>query len=295
MNLITETEDSAVFNNGGEMLKRVITGICIIAVSVPIIIFSNTWLFPIAIALISVLCIYELAHCMGLHKNFFMIAPLYICGLAFPFLQRIFDNVIDVASIAIMAVIFYVSYLFCYVIFSHGKIAYPDICTLGLTSLYILFSLNMIVYIRDYNGYIAFFILIGSWVTDAMAYFTGRLFGKHKLAPDVSPKKTVEGSIGGTVLGAAIFVLTGFLIDLFAENVTPNYIYLAISGIIIALVSQAGDLIMSVIKRHYKIKDFGNIFPGHGGMLDRMDSVFSVTLGLQALIMFTHLTGISLL
>lgn len=277
------------------MIKRVITGACIIAALIPIIIFSNTWAFPCIIALISLLSIYELAHCMGLHKRIAMTAPLYIFGAAFPFLLRIFDDTLQLASIAVISIVFYVSYLFCCVIFSHGKVTYPEICTLCLTGLYILFALNMLIYIRDYNGYVAFLILIGSWVTDACAYFTGRLFGKHKLAPDVSPKKTVEGSIGGTVLCAAAFALTGFIVSLIDTGVTPNYIYLIISGLIIAVISQAGDLIMSVIKRHYGIKDFGNIFPGHGGMLDRMDSVFSVTLGIQMLVMFSMLTGISLL
>jgi phosphatidate cytidylyltransferase len=78
------------------------------------------------------------------------------------------------------------------------------------------------------------------------------------------------------------------------KAVDPNLIFLFIGGIIIAIISQIGDLIMSVIKRHYGIKDYGKIFPGHGGMLDRMDSVFSVALGMQAIIMITHLTGISL-
>ena len=277
------------------MIKRVITGACIIAALIPIIIFSDTWAFPCIIALISLLSIYELAHCMGLHKRIAMTAPLYIFGAAFPFLLRIFDDTLQLASIAVISIVFYVSYLFCCVIFSHGKVTYPEICTLCLTGLYILFALNMLIYIRDYNGYVAFLILIGSWVTDACAYFTGRLFGKHKLAPDVSPKKTVEGSIGGTVLCAVAFALTGFIVSLIDTGVTPNYIYLIISGLIIAVISQAGDLIMSVIKRHYGIKDFGNIFPGHGGMLDRMDSVFSVTLGIQMLVMFSMLTGISLL
>jgi phosphatidate cytidylyltransferase len=136
--------------------------------------------------------------------------------------------------------------------------------------------------------------LVGAWVTDAMAYFTGRFLGKHKLAPDVSPKKTIEGSIGGTVFCAIAFVLMGLVVKALVKDSSPNYIYLAISGLVIAVVSQAGDLIMSVIKRHYNIKDFGNLFPGHGGMLDRMDSVFSVALGMQAIIMITHLTGISL-
>lgn len=277
------------------MIKRVITGACIIAALIPIIIFSNTWAFPCIIALISLLSVYELAHCMGLHKKIAITAPLYIFGAAFPFLLRVFDDTLQLASIAVIAIIFYVAYLFCCVILSHGKIAYPEICTLCLTGLYILFALNMLIYIRDYNGYVAFLILVGSWVTDACAYFTGRLFGKHKLAPDVSPKKTIEGSIGGTVLCAAAFALTGFIVSLIDKGVTPNYAFLVISGLIIAVISQAGDLIMSVIKRHYGIKDFGNLFPGHGGMLDRMDSVFSVTLGIQMLVMFSMLTGISLL
>lgn len=294
MNLTTATVDSAACNEEITMLKRIITGICIIAALIPIIIFSNTWVFPIVMALISVISIYELAHCMGLHKRFVMLAPLYIFGLAFPFLQRALDDIIKVAIIAMMAVIFYVSYMFCVAIFSHGKITYPEICTFCLTSIYILFSLNMIIYIRDYNGYIAFLILVGAWVTDAMAYFTGRFLGKHKLAPDVSPKKTIEGSIGGTLFCAIAFVLMGLVVKALVKDSSPNYIYLAISGLVIAVVSQAGDLIMSVIKRHYNIKDFGNLFPGHGGMLDRMDSVFSVALGMQAIIMITHLTGISL-
>ena len=278
------------------MLKRVITGICILAVAVPIIIFSNTWVFPCAIALISIFCVYELAHCMDMHKNIVITAPLYIFAVAFPFLQRIkiFENDVYVAQIAVMAIIFYVAYLFGCVIFSRGKITYPDICTLGFSSIYILFALNMIIYIRDYSGYVAFLIFIGSWVTDTMAYFTGRLFGKHKLCPDISPKKTVEGSIGGTVFCAIACVLFGLIVKAFDANITPNYIYLAISGIIIALISQVGDLIMSAMKRHYKIKDFGNILPGHGGMLDRFDSMLSVSLGIEMLIMFTQLTGISL-
>ena len=102
------------------------------------------------------------------------------------------------------------------------------------------------------------------------------------------------GSIGGTVFCAIAFVLMGRVVKALVKDSSPNYIYLAISGLVIAVVSQAGDLIMSVIKRHYNIKDFGNLFPGHGGMLDRMDSVFSVALGMQAIIMITHLTGISL-
>ena len=96
------------------------------------------------------------------------------------------------------------------------------------------------------------------------------------------------------MLCAAAFALTGFIVSLIDTGVTPNYIYLIISGLIIAVISQAGDLIMSVIKRHYGIKDYGNIFPGHGGLLDRTDSMLAVAFGVDGMIMFSYLTGITL-
>ena len=140
----------------------------------------------------------------------------------------------------------------------------------------------------------ALLILIGAWVTDTMAYFTGRLFGKHKLAPDISPKKTIEGSIGGSICCAIAFVLLGVIVSFVVPDSSPNYIFLAVSGLVISVISQAGDLIMSAMKRHYGIKDFGNLLPGHGGILDRMDSMLAVSLGIEVMVMFTFMTGISL-
>ena len=231
-----------------------------------------------------------------MHKKIALTLPLYVYAVAFPFLQRIYENDFNVAGIAIIGIIFYVAYLFAWVIFSHGRLEYTDACTLCLTAFYILFALNMIIYIRDYKdgAYIYFLIFVGAWVTDTFAYFTGVLFGKHKLVPDVSPKKTVEGSIGGTLFCSIGFVVTGLVVGALVEDAHPNYIYLAISGLLIAIISQAGDLIMSVIKRHYGVKDYGNILPGHGGMLDRLDSILAVSLGVEGMIMFTYLTGITL-
>jgi phosphatidate cytidylyltransferase len=160
-----------------------------------------------------------------------------------------------------------------------------------------LFALNAIIYIRDYNNigkYIYLLIFIGAWITDIFAYFTGVFFGKHKLIEDVSPKKTIEGSIGGTLFCALSFVAFGLVVDYFF-NMDSNIIFLALSGIIIAIISQIGDLIMSVVKRHYGIKDFGKIFPGHGGVLDRFDSIFAVTLGICAVCMFMTLTNIQII
>lgn len=279
-----------------DMLKRIITSVCGIIIVIPVFVFSYTWIFPIVLAAVGVISIFEIARCFKMHKKIALLVPLYIYAIAFPFLQRIFENDLDVAGMAMIAIIFYVAYIFGCVIFSKGKLAYNNVCALCLTSFYILLALNMIEYIRDYDKgeYIYLFIIVGACFTDIFAYFTGMLIGKHKLAPDISPKKTVEGSIGGIVFCVLGFLLVGFLIGKFGTDCHPNYIYLAISGFIISIISQAGDLIMSAIKRQYDIKDFGNILPGHGGMLDRLDSAFAVALAIQGLIVFSSMTGITL-
>ena len=130
-------------------------------------------------------------------------------------------------------------------------------------------------------------------MTDAFAYFTGVFIGKHKLIEDVSPKKTIEGSIGGIFFCTLSFVLIGVITNKFFGT-HANLVFLAVSGVIVSIVSQVGDLIMSVIKRHYGIKDFGKIFPGHGGVIDRFDSVLIVSLAMGAICMFAQLKGINL-
>ena len=180
---------------------------------------------------------------------------------------------------------------------SHGKLKFSDAITVFTMAVYIVAAMNSILYVRDYSDdgkYLYLLIFIGAWVTDIFAYFTGYLFGKHKLIEDVSPKKTIEGSIGGIVFCALSFVGFGLIVKHFFST-DANIIFLAISGVIISVISQIGDLIMSVIKRHYNIKDYGRIFPGHGGMLDRFDSILAVSLGLAVVCMFVTITGIKLI
>ena len=215
-----------------------------------------------------------------------------------PLLQRFFANDIAfVAKIAMIAVMLYLMYLFAFVIFSHGKILYTDAVTLCLSVFYILLGINMLVFIRDFpkGEYIYLLVFIGAWITDTFAYFVGVLFGKHKLIEDVSPKKTIEGSIGGTIFCAIGFVSLGLVVGAIDASVKPNIILLVISGLLVAVISQLGDLIMSVIKRHYGIKDYGRLLPGHGGALDRFDSILAVSLGVASMCIFSSLTGIPVL
>lgn len=125
------------------------------------------------------------------------------------------------------------------------------------------------------NGfYICLLAFIAPWVTDTFAYFCGRLFGRHKLIPSVSPNKTVEGSIGGSVFCSAACALYGYIMSGYVSGL-PHFWYFAVLGLLVSVVSQIGDLIFSLIKRRYGIKDYGFVFPGHGGVLDRFDSIIA--------------------
>ena len=277
------------------MLKRIITAICAVIILLPILWLSDTFVFSGAIAIATLMCLFEMFRCMGLHKNLALSLPIYVAAAIFPFLQRMMEYGY-VAMIAFMTASLYTVYVFALVIWSHGKLTYKDATSSCLTSFYIILALNMVIYIRDFgeNGkYLYFLIFIGAWITDIFAYFTGVFFGKHKLIEDVSPKKTIEGSIGGTVFCSIGYVVMGAIANFFGCN--ANFVILAIGGVIMAIISQIGDLIMSVIKRHYGIKDYGKLFPGHGGMLDRIDSILAVSVALAALCMFSYVTNIPLM
>lgn len=144
----------------------------------------------------------------------------------------------------------------------------------GMILPYLLLSLWRIFKMEN-GAFLVLLPLIAAWGSDTCALFAGMAFGKHKLAPVVSPKKTVEGAIGG-VIGATLIMLgIAFLLNQY-PRMGISYIGVAIMGAAGAAIGQLGDLSFSVIKRQCKIKDYSHIFPGHGGVLDRFDSVIFV-------------------
>ncbi len=158
----------------------------------------------------------------------------------------------------------------------HGKNNAKDIMAHGFVTVFItLFMCFIIRTMYAFGEFAVLLIFIIAWMTDTGAYFTGYFFGKHKLAEHISPKKTVEGAVGGVLVCVAACVLYRFIIDsIYSDNYEP-VVYLAYAGIgfIGSLLAQTGDFIASCIKRDYNIKDYGNILPGHGGLMDRFDSV----------------------
>lgn len=264
------------------MKTRIITAIVAILILLPVLIFSNTVLFPIAMAICSVIAIYEMSACIGVKKEWAFTVPVYLIAAGMPFLVRYCANPHTVRQSVTTLLCVFLLYFFALMTFSHGKYKLADVAVWVITALYILVGFNAILMVRDYEdagNYVYLMIFIGAWVTDTFAYFCGMLFGKggkHKLIPDVSPKKTVEGSIGGIVFCILSMLLFGWIIEQIDIQWKADDLLLAVAGLVISVVSQVGDLCMSFIKRTYGIKDYGKLFPGHGGVLDRFDSILAV-------------------
>ena len=269
------------------MKVRAITAIVGIAVLFPFFWFSDpmglshpiTYIFPIGLAILALSSVWEMLHCVGLDKNWFISAPLYLAAAAFPMLARVMGELnADLPRLAVIAALVLAVYFLAVIVFQFGKVDMGKVALTFLVCFYVIGSFSSFVILRDVPlaGRFLFLIpLIFSWVTDTFAYFCGRLFGKHKLIPAVSPKKTVEGAIGGAVFCALTAFIYGLVVNA-CFGVAPNYPVLIASGLLISVVSQIGDLAMSAVKREHNLKDFGKILPGHGGFLDRFDSSIAV-------------------
>ncbi len=173
--------------------------------------------------------------------------------------------------------------LFCVALFSemllsHIKLRFEKLAmcfVAGVLVPYLLTSLGRIHILAGYGRYYIMLPLIMAFMADTGAYFAGKYLGKHKLAPVISPNKTVEGAVGGVACSCVSMLIYSFLLDV-AFGFEVNYFYGFLYGLLGALASIFGDLTFSVIKRQTGIKDYGNLIPGHGGILDRFDSMLMV-------------------
>ena len=279
------------------MLKRVITSIISICILLPILFLSDTVVLPIAVAIMTTIALYEMYRCLGKEKKLYLSIPAYIFAVISPFALRFLNEGSLYIFIAFASCTAYLLYLFFVSVFLKGNIKFAKIGEIFTTSVYIIAAFNSIIYIRDIENsgrFLYILIFIGAWMTDIFAYFTGMLIGKHKLIPEVSPKKTVEGSIGGIAFCTLAFIAYAYIVKIFF-NTELNVLFLAISAIIVSVISQMGDLIMSLIKREYGIKDYGKLFPGHGGVLDRFDSILAVSLAFAVICIFAKMMNLTLI
>ena len=257
------------------MLTRVPTSILIILVILPIGIFGGIWGPAALFAVMAAVSVFEMLSCCGLLKKWYVSIPSILGTAACVLLPAIFNTRIIVPVIMYIAVIPVVLVYFLFVaVICHKTIAVDRILMFFALVVYInagFIALTVLSTVRPIFGFWTLVLVFAiSWITDTFAYFSGMLFGKRKLCPDISPKKTVAGAIGGTIFGT----LAGVVVFWIFKGM-PLWGLIALP---LSIVSQLGDLAASVIKRHMGVKDYGKLFPGHGGMLDRLDSIIPTSI-----------------
>lgn len=251
------------------MKTRIITAVVAFLIFLPVLIFGDCTivgsitLFSLAMSVLSVVGTYEILKCSGAKGLVF--APLLVVAFV---LVLFTSRSIDAYTSVFIPILFYL--LFVGVANNKGLQVDKLLVAFALT-FYVTASFGALTVL--YGTVFFPLVFVGAWVTDTFAYFSGFFFGKHKLIPSVSPKKTVEGAVGGTLFAVLGFVIVGFIYDYSVKNI----VILALVGLVASIVSQFGDLAASLIKRHYGIKDYGKLFPGHGGVLDRFDSILAVS------------------
>lgn len=259
------------------MKQRVISSLVGLVILGVVIVFINTRLFNVAIAAISVMALFEMLRATGCIKNKALSTLSLAMSLMVPFVREHFMRVFTAQIVFV-----------CFVLFFIILIRNSETTRIEQTAMAFMFSIfiplffSCAVFMRDIYGSVAgaFYLLqaLGSaWLCDSGAYFVGRKFGKHKLAPRVSPKKTVEGAIGGLISGSVFMLLIalGFsaVMNGLGVDVRINYPLVFLITPVCGVLGMLGDLSASVIKRQFNVKDYGTIMPGHGGVMDRFDSV----------------------
>lgn len=252
---------------------RLISSVLLVILALTTILLGGNLLF-VVLFLVSLIGLFEFYRATGVHKKEIQVNALEIAGFAsltgyyillYLNLHKyfLFFNMLVLMIIMIIYVISFPKYHFNQIAFTYFGILYVGVM---LSCIYLTRNL-------PFGIYSVWFIFICSWISDTCAYCVGVLFGKHKMSPVLSPKKSIEGAIGG-VAGAAIVagIYALFVRRYFIRINNPVMICMFI-GAVGSIISQIGDLAASAIKRDYAIKDYGKLIPGHGGILDRFDSV----------------------
>ena len=277
-NTSPDTSEQTKTKKPGSTRTRVLTAVVAFSLLIPYFYFlSDTIFLPIFSAACSVAAAFELMRCIGVHKNLAVAVPTYLFAAALPICTRISDIQTNYLGFTFVAGFIYVFYLLSCVVFSPTRLKIEDITLLAVMIVYTTFGMSSVVLVRDikHGQYLFWLIFMSAWMTDAGGYFIGRLLGRRKLCEHISSKKTVEGALGGVLFSIVTFVVYALVIGAII-NLRPNYPFIVVLSVAVAVVSQLGDLIASLVKRHYGAKDFGKMLPGHGGIMDRFDSIFAV-------------------
>lgn len=268
------------------MKTRIITAVVGLIVLAGVLFTFDTLVFNLVIAAITLIALHEIYSALGFEKQDWPLLAVLV-----PYTLLIMLSSYSVCRAMVMPASFLVVLFYAiYLVVRNGVISYQKASGLAMFSGIVIFCFYSFIRLKEMlpveeYGYDAIFfillILCFAWGGDTCAYFAGRAFGKHKLCPVVSPKKTVEGAIGGAVTALVFTLLFSWM---YAEGVTEilgvpvevDYLRIALLSPVLTAFSILGDLSASVLKRQYGVKDYGSIMPGHGGIMDRFDSVLFV-------------------
>ena len=268
------------------MLKRTITGIALIAVLVVVLLFLPAWFAGILLSVMVALAADELLRETGLVKSRHLIGGAVVAavnvvwwcffGMYYPW--------------ALGVVLVFTICCFAELLRSNGQLPFQQVAATAVAGLLIPFLLSALVRIRlmDSGVYLIATPFVMAFMPDTGAYLIGCAFGKHKLCPQISPKKTVEGFFGGILGGIVGMIVYGLVLQHFF-GFAVNYLAAVIYGVLGSGGATFGDLMFSVIKRQTGIKDYGKLLPGHGGILDRFDSVTIVAPAAELLLLILPL------
>lgn len=257
------------------MKKRILSAIIMILIFVPLL-FIGGVPFTILMTLLALASMYELITIREKKKEVPMIIKvisylLVIFSSILTYNQNIFSYTMSYQLISFIVLIFLLP-----ILLKNKSMDYDinDALYLVGSLLFINIAFNLILVVRNYSLNYLIYLLLITVITDTFALITGMYIGKNKLAPSISPHKTIEGFIGGALMGT--FVATTFYFTVIDSNI--SLVILILMTAFLSVVGQLGDLVFSSIKRTYGVKDFSNLIPGHGGILDRLDSIIFVIL-----------------
>lgn len=263
------------------MKTRILAAAVLIPVLLLVVLVAPKWVAAVIFAAMMAIAAYELLFRTGLVKHPRMV--LYSCVMAAAVtMWSYFDAVQAYAELGIVV---FLIVLFAEMMADHVRVRFETVCMCLAAGLLVPYLLSAIIRILTLKvgRYMVVVPFLVAFSADAGAYFVGMFYGKHKLAPVVSPNKTVEGVVGGLLSAVLCMVLYSVIMQ-FAFHFQVNYGMAVLYGVLGAGVDVLGDLCFSIIKRQTGIKDYGNLIPGHGGVLDRFDSLVTVAPLIEALL-----------
>lgn len=250
------------------MLTRVLSGAVLCVVTVLTLYFGGLWMFGVNL-LISMVGLYELYKVIGIHNKALGFTG-YFCGLVYYAAIYFGRNDLSMAVLVATLILIMMVYV---AAFPKYKSEQAFGALFGFVYVVVMLACAYQTRAMHDGLYTVWLIFICAWGSDTFAYFAGVLFGKHKMTPKLSPKKTIEGFFGGILGAAGVGAIYGAIISRFLVMISEPVLIFAVASAVGAILSVVGDLAASGIKRDFAIKDYGKIIPGHGGILDRFDSV----------------------